>query len=139
MADIALTAAQVEPIDLMSAEILSGIAEEAITQGQVVYMTTTGTIGVADANAAGKQQARGIALSAVGAGQAVDYLKRGRVAGFTVSGVDCSAPLYLSDTAGALADAAGTMSVVCGIVVAMTDKSATRVLYADFRYGPNWA
>lgn len=140
MADIALTAAQVEAIDEFgNAEILSGIAEEAITQGQVVYMTTTGTIGVADANAAGKQQARGIALSAAAAGQAVDYLKRGRVAGFTVSGVNCSAPLYLSDTAGSLADAAGTMSVTCGIVVAMTDKDATRVFYADFRWGPNWA
>lgn len=140
MADIALTAAQIEPIDPLShSEIYSGIAAAAITKGQIVYMTTTGTIGVADANDAGKQQARGVALNAAGAGQAVSILKRGRCAGFTVSGVNCSAPLFLSDTAGALADAAGTMTVPCGIVVAMTDASGTRVFYADFRWTANWA
>ena len=140
MSDIALTAAQVEPIDPLShSEIYSGIAAEAITKGQVVYMTTTGTIGVADANGSGTVQARGIALNAAGAGQAVGYLKRGRVAGFTVSGINCSAPLFLSNTAGALADSAGATSVPCGIVVAMTDKDATKVFYADFRWGPDWA
>lgn len=139
MADIALTAARVEPIDPMFAEIYSLKAEEAITQGQVVYMTSTGTVGVADANAAGKQQAKGVALSGVAAGQMVDVLVRGRVAGFTVSGVNCAAILYLSDTAGAMADAAGTMTVPCGVVMAMTDKSATRVFFANFRWRTAWA
>lgn len=140
MGDVALTAAQVEPIDPLShSEIYSGIAAETITKGQVVYITTTGTVGVADANGAGKQQARGIALNAAGAGQAVSFLKRGRVAGFTVGSVNCSAPLYLSDTAGALGTTVGTMTVPCGIVVAMPDKDATRVFYADFRWGPDWA
>jgi len=139
MADIAITAAQVEVIDALDAEILNFLAEETITQGQIVYMTATGTVGVADANAAGKQQARGVALNGGGAGQAISVLKRGRCAGFTVSGVNASAVLYLSDTAGSLADAAGTMTVPCGIVVAMPDKDGTRVFHADFRWLANWA
>lgn len=139
MADISLTAAQVAAIDPLNAEIYNFVAAETITQGQIVYLTTTGTAGVADANAAGKQQARGVALNGGGAGQAISVLKRGRCAGFTVSGVNASAPLYLSDTAGALADANGTLTVVCGIVVCMPDKDATKVFYADFRWRDNWA
>ena len=103
MADIAITAAQVEAIDPLQAEIYNFVAAETITQGQIVYMTTSGTVGVADANGAGKQQARGVALNGGGAGQAISVLKRGRCAGFKVSGVNASAPLYLSNTAGALA------------------------------------
>jgi len=139
MADIVVTAAQVEAIDPLQAEIYNFIAAETITQGQIVYMTTTGTVGVADANVAGKQQARGVALNGGGAGQAISVLKRGRCAGFTVSGVNASAPLYLSDTAGALADGVGTMTVPCGIVVAMPDKDATDVFYADFRWRADWS
>lgn len=143
MADIALTAAQVEPIDPLShSEIYSFIAASAITKGQAVYMTTTGTVAPADATTAGGlYQARGIALNDAGAGQAVSVLKRGRVAGFTVSGMNASAPVFLSETTGALADAApaGTgTTVVVGIVTCMTDKDATKVLYADFRWRENW-
>jgi hypothetical protein len=139
-ADIALTAAQVEPIFPLRAEIYSFMAASTITKGQVVYMTTAGTVAPADANGTGTRQARGIALNAAYAGQAVSVLKRGHVAGFTVSGLNASVPLFLSDTVGALNDtASGTLTVVCGIVVCMTDKDATKVLYADFRWGPDWA
>ena len=138
-ADIALTAAQVEPIFPLQAEIYSFIAASTITKGQVVYMTTAGTVAPADANGAGLQQARGIALNAAGAGQAVSVLKRGHVAGFTVSGLNASVPLFLSDTVGCLYDTNGTMTVPVGIVVCLSDKDATKVFYADFRWGPNWA
>lgn len=143
MADITVTAAQVEAIDPHYAEIFNFIAGATITQGQVVYMTTTGTLGVADATtASGLFQARGIALNGGAAGQAISVLKRGRVAGFTVSGMNASAPVYLSETAGKLADAApaGTgTTVVCGIVVPMSDKDATDVVYADFRWQNDWS
>jgi hypothetical protein len=143
MADIVVTAAQVEAIDPLHAEIYNFIAGATITQGQVVYMTTTGTLGVADATTAGGlYQARGIALNGGAAGQAISVLKRGRCAGFTVSGMNASAPVFLSETAGALASAtpAGTgTAVICGIVVAMPDKDATDVFYADFRWQDDWA
>ena len=65
MADLTVTAAKVGLVDPHQAEVLTGIAAAAITKGQVVYQTTSGTIGVADANVANKQQARGVALRAV--------------------------------------------------------------------------
>ena len=77
MADIAITAAQVEAIDPLQAEIYNFIAAETITQGQVVYILAAGTVGVADATTAGGlYQARGIALNGGAAGQAISVLKR---------------------------------------------------------------
>ncbi len=129
MADITVTAAQVGAIFPDKAEITDMIAVETITAGQAVYQDTNGKAGVADANAAGKQQFSGIALNAAGAGQAVSVLVRGHVAGFTVSGMNGDALAYLSDTAGALADANGTMNVQCGRVTCLTDGNLTKVLY----------
>jgi hypothetical protein len=144
MADIAVVAAQVAPIDPEKAEIYTFQAAAALTAGEVVYVLAAGTVGLADATTAGGAliQARGIALNAAAIGKAVDVLKKGRVAGFTVAGVDASKPVFLSETPGALADAtpAGTgTAVVVGVVVTMPEKDATKVLFADFRWGPNWA
>lgn len=139
MADIALTANRVQVIFPDKAEIFDFIAVEAITKGQAVYQTTAGKVGVADANAAGKQQFRGIALNSASAGRAVSVLKKGHVAGFTVSGVNGDAPLYLSDTAGSLSDTVGTMTVNVGRVVGLTDKDNTRVAYIDADWLRTWA
>ena len=127
-ADITVTAAKVAPIDPEKAEIYPFQAAAAITAGQVVYILAAGTVGLADATTAGGAliQARGIALNAAAAGKAVDVLKKGRVAGFDLSLVAYSGPVFLSETAGALAD--GT-----------PDKDLTKVLFADFRWGPAWA
>ena len=73
----------------------------------------------------------GIALESAGAGQAVDFCEKGWLFGFTLSQA-YSAAIYLSDTAGDLADAVGTVTVLCGRVVAMTDKARTKVLAVDF-------
>ena len=138
MADVLLTVAQVEPIFPLQAEIYTQIAASAVAKGEVVYMTTAGTVAPADANDSGLEQARGIALNAAGAGGAVSVLKRGHVAGYTVAALNASAPLYLSNTVGDLSTTAGTMTVPCGIVVCLPDKDATKVFYADFRWGPDW-
>ncbi len=139
MADIVVTAAKVGLVDPMKAITHTGVAAAAITKGQVVYMDTSGTIGVADANDVGKQQARGIALNAAGAGQAVTFVKEGAVYGFTLTSQAYGAALYLSDAAGALADAAGTLTVPCGIVAPLSDKDKTKVLWAEFRWAAPWA
>jgi hypothetical protein len=133
MADIALTAAKIGLVDPMKAEVYTFLAAEAITKGQVVYMTTSGTVGVADANAANKQQAVGIALAAAGTGQAVDVCIKGMIYGFTLADQDYDDPLYLSDTAGKLEDSAGTMTVPCGRVYPLSDKDKTKVFMAHFR------
>jgi hypothetical protein len=139
MADIVVTAALVGLIDPIKAMTWTGIAAETLTKGQVVYLTTSGTFGVADANGSGTVQARGIALNAAGAGQAVTVLIEGALYGYTLADQAYSAPLYLSNTAGALADAAGATTVPCGIVAGLTDKDKTKVFYAQFRWGADWA
>lgn len=139
MADITVTAAQVAVVSPHNAEIYDFIATEAITAGQPVYQLSTGKVGVADANAAGKQQFRGIALKAAAAGQAVSVLKRGMVTGYTISGLNRDVAVYLSDTAGSLADAAGTMSVICGRVFSLSDSNLSKVLYIDADWLRAWA
>ena len=140
MADVTVTAAQVGSVFPDKAEIVDFVAAEAITAGQAVYqVAASGRVGVADANAAGKQQFRGIALSSVGAGQGLSVLKKGHVYGFGLAGMSYDDPAFLSDTAGALADAAGTLSVNAGRVVALPDANATKVLYVDADWLRTWA
>lgn len=139
MADIAVTAAQVGLVFPQDAKIRSYVAGVTITKGQAVYLTTAGLAGVADANAAGAQQFRGIALNGGGAGQAIDVLQEGEVYGFTISGLNVGALAYLSDTAGALADAAGTMTVRAGRVTALADKAKTKVLRIFVQWDADWA
>lgn len=138
MAAVALTASQISLPDPQKCDVRSYIATEAITAGQAVYILTTGKVGVADANAAGKQQFRGIALKGVGAGMAVDVLHSGEVAGFTLTG-DADTLVYLSDTAGGLDTSAGTMTVRCGRVVCRTDSSLTKVLRIFTRWDTDWS
>ena len=64
MADITVTAAKVALVFPEQSEVYNVKLAEAVTKGQALYQTTSGTYGLADANAAGKQQFRGIALEA---------------------------------------------------------------------------
>jgi hypothetical protein len=107
------------------------IAAVAITAGQIVYEDTAGKADLADASAAGTTVVPAVALQTVGAGSAVNVLKKGHVEGFTIAQA-YGAQIFLSDTAGALADAAGTVSVAVGRIVAMTDKDLSKVLFVDF-------
>ena len=139
MADIALTAAQIAAVYPDKAEIVDMIAAAAITAGQAVYIDSNGKANLADANGSGTIQFRGIALNAAGAGQAVSVLKQGHVYGFTISGLAYDAILYLSNTAGALADSAGGTSVICGRVTAMPDNSLTKVAYITADWCRTWS
>ena len=130
MADLALAATKIAACFPEEAEIYDFVAAATITAGQAVYIVAaSGTVGVADANDAGKQQFAGIALNGGGAGQAISVLMRGHAYGYTLSGMDYFAPAYLSDTAGKLADAAGTMTVNIGKVLPLSDSDLTKVLY----------
>lgn len=139
MTDIALTAAQVEPCFPEKAEIFTFVASATITKGQAVYVTSAGLCGVADANGSGTVQFRGIALEGGGAGQAIPVLKRGHVYGFTVSSLDSDTILYLSNTAGALADAAGSTTVNVGRVTTLADSSATDVVWIEADWLNDWS
>ena len=133
MADIALTAAKIAPVFPEQAEIFDMIAGATITAGQAVYLGTTGVLAVSDATTSGgAPYFDGIALTGGGAGQAISVLVRGHVAGFTVASTNVGTALHLSETAGALADAApaGTgTDVKVGKVFALSDATPTRVVF----------
>ncbi len=139
MTAITIRTQGVELVHSDKAHIIDMIAAEAITAGQPVYQTSAGKAGIADANASGKQQFRGIALKTTAAGKACPVLVRGYIAGYVLSGVAYDGIVYLSDTAGSLDDAAGTMTVNCGRVVGLTDPDITKVLFVDADYVRAWS
>lgn len=139
MADLTVTAAQVGLVFPQKSVVRDYIATETITAGQAVYFPSTGKVGIADANAAGKQQFRGIALNGGGAGQGISVLHEGEIFGFTLTSLNADALVFLSDTAGALADAAGTMTVRCGRVKCLSDANLTKVLYIWTNWAENWS
>jgi hypothetical protein len=113
MADIAVTPIDVRPLPGCDVERYN--AGGAGNVGDLVYMAADGDVEVTDADAAGTTYGIGIVVSVGGtsktafvAGDRVDVAVRGRVAGF--SGMTPGDVLYTSNTAGKLADAAGTTS-----------------------------
>lgn len=140
MTAIALTAAQIAPVYPDKAEIYDFVAAASITAGQAVYLASTGTVNLADANGSGTLQFRGIALNAAAAGQAVSVLKKGHCYGFTVSGLTIDDIAYLSDTAGGLDTSAGSTSVICGRVMCVPDKPTyTKVLWVEANWVATYA
>lgn len=132
MADLTVTASRLRPIEGIELRAIPMIAAEAITKGQAVYQNSDGQAALADASAAGTVGTLvGVATSDAPAGGGVDVVYHGRIAGFDLSGMDPGAAVFVSDTAGALADAAGTVSTRIGRVFVMTDPSATKFLFVD--------
>lgn len=114
-ADITVTPASVK---VVSGPTETGTTSEAITAGQAVYVTTAGLIGLADANAAGKDVAAGIAINSAASGQPVSYAKTG--ATVAVGATVVVGTIYvLSATAGGVCPAAdlatGHKTTVLGV------------------------
>lgn len=121
MADITVSDVRVKP--LPGAIIRDFVAAAALSVGDLVYVDSNGEIDQADGSAAGTANALGVVVSAgtLGAvdaaiGDMCSVVIFGPVTGF--SGMTPGARHYVSDTAGALADAAGTVSKVMGIAFA---------------------
>lgn len=116
MADIALkTANKVEVV--VCIEKLMLIAAEAITAGAPVRIdTTTGKATNANGTTDAEARVIGIAGKTVAAGMPITVLKQGIMDGFTLTG-DYDSDVFLSDTDGRLADAAGTVETVVGRVI----------------------
>lgn len=127
MADISLTAANIRPLTENGAVTGMFTAGGALTIGDVVYLATDGDVEEADANVS-NAAGRGIGIvvagpnssTSIAAGDPVTVCLFGPVEGF--SGATPGDTVYVSDTAGALADAAGTVSHIMGRVI-----SASRV------------
>lgn len=140
MTDLTRTADSVALIDPDKAVTYNAILAETVGRGQPAYqVASTGKFGLADANASGKQQFRGIFLAPGASGQSVSLLKEGRVEGWDLSSLNYDALVYLSDTVGEFSDSAGTMSVIVGRVVAMSDSNRKKVLYIFADWLRSWA
>ena len=138
MADLALVSGRkLEIVHSEKADIKDFIQAEPLAVGDIVYQTSAGKVAKADANVAGKQQARGIVVRKTGS--VVSVAKKAYLAGFDLSGLVYDAPVFLSDTAGKMADAAGTLSVNLGRVIGLTDPDLEKVLYFEADWLRTWA
>lgn len=131
MSDLTLTAAKIAPVFPEKAQIFDMLSNVAVTLGQAVHQAATGVVAVSDATTSGDTDLfDGLVVGVQGKG--VSVLTEGHVFGFDVSAVAVGTILYLSETAGALADAApaGTGTAIkVGKVVALSDPTPTRVVY----------
>ena len=123
MADITLTARAIRPLDGALGRDL--IAAEAIDVGEIVYIDANGKAALADASAAGTAGWYGVVVSAgtegalaAAAGDPVHVIYQGPIVGFI--GTTPGNVHYLSDTAGAMGTAAGTVTSIVGRALTAT-------------------
>lgn len=131
MADLTVTSENVSMSYPDKAITFDAIAGATIAKGQPVYIDSNGVAQLADASATGTSQVRGISMNSVRSGQVLAIIKEGFLEGMGVSGLAYDARVYLSDTVGVLADAAGTVGVTIGRVLPATDSNKTKLLYVD--------
>lgn len=93
-------------------------AAEAIIAGAPVRLdTANGKFTNANATNANEARIYGIATKTVAAGEALTAIRKGVMDGFDVSALAWDADIYLSDTDGRIADAAGTVATKVGRVI----------------------
>lgn len=133
MADLTITASDVAIVESVEQDTAPTAA--ALDAGSYVKPNSaTGKWEAGDASAAGNHgNLPGImVISSKYAGQAVTVIRKGLLyLGDALDGLDFDDPVYLSDTAGALADAAGTTEKIVGYVAPIfgetTPKKGLRV------------
>ena len=144
MADLTLaTANKVNVGDADPHHQFTAIAAADITAGSpVCFDGTNDTVWPSDANDAAKDAVAGIATLTVKTGTAVTCMRRGYMSGWSNLPVP-GKQVFVSDTAGALADAAGTASLPVGIVIPVMGQplgtAADRVLLVEISGAGNAA
>lgn len=129
MADLNILPTGISPVWPEQAEIKSYKAAADLSAGNLLYVDASGKVGKADGNGPSpKNRFRGIALQSAKAGQTLDVLVAGYIQGYDVSGLAYDTAVYVSDSAGALADTAGTTSLLVGRVVPMNDPGKSKIL-----------
>lgn len=117
MANLSITADDVAAVKVI--EQYTGPAAEAITAGQYVrFNTTNGKVELGNGTSAAEARRGGIALRSAAAGETLTFVRKGVLdVGDALATLTYDDDVYLSDTDGTLADAAGTTSLVVGTVV----------------------
>jgi len=129
-----VTANRVEVVEALIQMTL--VAGEAIPAGQAVRIDgTTGKFTKANGTIAAEARMYGVAAHTVVAGEALTAIRKGVMDGIDISALAYDAAVYLGDTDGTLADAAGTVSVVVGRVIPGTSvtlgTSPDKLLFVD--------
>lgn len=126
MANLTIAAADVALVvgdSIDGTETFTAPSEEALTAGQFARLnTTTGFQALGNATTSAEAGAgnprRGLALNTVAVNETTTFIKKGLLnVGSALSALAYGAQVFLSDTDGTLADAAGTVSTVVGYVV----------------------
>lgn len=118
MADISLyTANKVEVAEVGWSDQMTLPSGGAVTAGSAVRINTSGKFVHGNATDTTNNPIYGIATRSVTSGESVTAIRRGVLDGYDVESLAYWAPIYLSDTAGRLADAAGTTTVIVGRVI----------------------
>jgi hypothetical protein len=138
MADIALVSAgRVRVVQSVIQQ--TSPATEAIVAGAPVRFHTDGRFTNANGTAAGEAVLYGIATRSVAAGEALTAIRVGVLDGYVLDALAYSAPVYLSDTDGRIADAAGTVSNIVGRVIPGHSQplgtAPDKLLFVDCREG----
>lgn len=132
MTVLTLTAANIRAVTVIDQS--TAPAGVALTRGQVVRVGTAGKWVLANAtNTTNLGSRRGIVLKDVGADEPVTVLHKGTIdLNPALDALAFGASVFVSDTSGALDDAAGTVSSVAGTVVAgWAETSVARLLRID--------
>ena len=122
MADIARTTVRL--VEAVNARTFPGIAKVALAAGDFVYFNS-GKLDLADDTSTTKADCVGMVTQAAAADAPCTVLYDGCVAGFTLSGKTGGEKLWISATAGKLADAATVTSthVVNSVARVIVDTS----------------
>lgn len=137
MANLSITAADVALATKGGEvhEIVTLPADEAVTEGQLVRLnTTTGKLTKGNGSSAGEAAIIGVAFTPANvANVTISAVRKGVVdLGDALDGLAIGASVYASDTDGTMADAAGTVSKVIGVVVpAFGATTADKLLRVD--------
>ena len=138
MTALSVTSSKVAAVKVI--EQMTGPAGEAITAGQVVRLdTTTGKFMKAAADTEAHARAIGISIqNASASGMTITVVTQGWIdLGDAVTGLAHDALVYLSDTAGTMADVAGTTEMHVGRVIpAWGVPTADKIVRLEFAFVP---
>ena len=133
MADLTRTKEKVGVVFGIQSWVIDVESSVTVEAGEAVAIGTDGKLDLADASTGGNAAAcRGIALKDGASGSVVPVLMHGAVEGFDLSGLNGDAPVYVSAAnTGELADAAGTVSKIVGVVYVIPGTNSQKVLFVD--------
>jgi len=118
-------------------EVYNVVVASGVIPGEALYqMPIDGSYIQTSALASGTAGFRGISLQQQVASGTITMLRRGKLWGYDLAGLNYDDPVYLSNTVGMLDTVVGTANVLVGRVVSLNEAGPNKpkVLYIDAEY-----